>query len=155
MGHDNTLQHSSYMQINEVKRLIGTLPDKLSIYCSDGSISRHLRARNWNVKKATKMLKDTLKWRAQYKPEEIRWVCYHLLLCSPNSHTQCLPDSTFSSYLKQVPYSDSVLVVKWSLTYSAGCILCFSFFVFSAYWTGLSGCGSVYWTWVNWPFWIL
>lgn len=35
-------------------------------------------ARNWNVKKATKMLKETLKWRAEYKPEETRWVCYHL-----------------------------------------------------------------------------
>ncbi|XP_068314375.1 uncharacterized protein [Pyrus communis] len=60
-------------KINEVKKLIGPLPDKLSIYCSDASISRYLRARNWNVKKATKMLKDTLKWRSEYKPEEIRW----------------------------------------------------------------------------------
>ncbi|XP_038703074.1 phosphatidylinositol transfer protein 3-like [Tripterygium wilfordii] len=60
-------------KINEVRRLIGPLPDKLSIYCSDASISRHLRARNWNIKKATKMLKGTLKWRAEYKPEEIRW----------------------------------------------------------------------------------
>lgn len=57
--------------------MIGTtaLPEKLSIYCSDASLARHLRARNWNVKKATKMLKDTLKWRSEYKPEEIRWVC--------------------------------------------------------------------------------
>ncbi|XP_065880686.1 uncharacterized protein [Euphorbia lathyris] len=60
-------------KINEVKKLVGTLPEKLSIYCSDASIARHLRARNWNVKKATKMLKETLKWRAQHKPEEIRW----------------------------------------------------------------------------------
>ncbi|KAJ4851097.1 hypothetical protein Tsubulata_043126 [Turnera subulata] len=60
-------------KINEVRRLVGPLPEKLSIYCSDASISRHLRARNWNVKKATKMLKDTLKWRAEYKPEQIRW----------------------------------------------------------------------------------
>ncbi|KAA8522498.1 hypothetical protein F0562_013141 [Nyssa sinensis] len=60
-------------KINEVRRLVGPLPDKLSVYCSDASISRHLRARNWNVKKATKMLKETLKWRLAYKPEEIRW----------------------------------------------------------------------------------
>ncbi|XP_038716601.1 phosphatidylinositol transfer protein 3-like isoform X2 [Tripterygium wilfordii] len=60
-------------KINEVRRLIGPLPDKLAIYCSDASISRYLRARNWNIKKATKMLKGTLKWRAEYKPEEIRW----------------------------------------------------------------------------------
>ncbi|CBI19134.3 uncharacterized protein LOC100250501 isoform X2 [Vitis vinifera] len=60
-------------KINEVRRLIGPLPDRLSIYCSDASIARYLTARNWNVKKATKMLKETLKWRSEYKPEEIRW----------------------------------------------------------------------------------
>jgi hypothetical protein len=67
----------SSMQVNEVKRLVGPLPEKLSIYCSDASIERHLRARNWNVKKALKMLKETLKWRVAYKPEEIRWVHWH------------------------------------------------------------------------------
>ncbi|KAF8404557.1 hypothetical protein HHK36_009444 [Tetracentron sinense] len=60
-------------KINEVRKYIGPLPDKLSMYCSDASISRHLKARNWNVKKATKLLKETLKWRFEYKPEEIRW----------------------------------------------------------------------------------
>ncbi|XP_059631408.1 uncharacterized protein LOC132274201 isoform X2 [Cornus florida] len=60
-------------KINEVRKLVGPLPDKLSLYCSDASISRHLRARSWNVKKTTKMVKDTLKWRLAYKPEEIRW----------------------------------------------------------------------------------
>lgn len=60
-------------KINEVRKLLGPLSDRLSIYCSDASIARYLRARNWNVKKATKMLKETLKWRAEYKPEEIRW----------------------------------------------------------------------------------
>ncbi|XP_050211978.1 uncharacterized protein LOC126662128 isoform X2 [Mercurialis annua] len=60
-------------KINEVRKLVGSLPEKLSIYCSDASITRYLKARNWNVKKAIKMLKETLKWRAEYKPEEIRW----------------------------------------------------------------------------------
>ncbi|XP_052190905.1 uncharacterized protein LOC127800368 [Diospyros lotus] len=60
-------------KINEVRRALGPLPSKLSIYCSDASISRHLRARSWNVKKAIKMIKETLKWRGKYKPEEIRW----------------------------------------------------------------------------------
>ncbi|QCE00525.1 phosphatidylinositol transfer protein 3-like [Vigna unguiculata] len=59
--------------INEVRRLIGPQSGKASIFCSDACISRYLRARNWNVKKATKMLKLTLKWREEYKPEEIRW----------------------------------------------------------------------------------
>lgn len=60
-------------KINEVKRLIGPQSGKLALYCSDASISRYLRARNWNVNKAVKMLKATLKWRTEYKPEEIRW----------------------------------------------------------------------------------
>lgn len=60
-------------KINEVRKLIGPLSGKALVYCSDGSISRYLRARSWNVKKAAKMLKQTLKWRAEYKPEEIRW----------------------------------------------------------------------------------
>lgn len=57
-----------------MKRLIGPQSGKLALYCSDASISRYLRGRNWNVNKAVKMLKATLKWRMEYKPEEIRWV---------------------------------------------------------------------------------
>ncbi|KAL7163340.1 hypothetical protein ACSBR2_039438 [Camellia fascicularis] len=60
-------------KINELRSLLGPLPDKSSIYCFDASISRYLRARTWNVKKATKMMKETLKWRLEYKPKEIRW----------------------------------------------------------------------------------
>ncbi|XP_057783716.1 uncharacterized protein LOC131001363 [Salvia miltiorrhiza] len=60
-------------KINEVRQLIGPLSGNLAVYCSDASISRYLRARNWNVKKAVKMLKATLKWREEFKPEEICW----------------------------------------------------------------------------------
>lgn len=68
------------MQIDEVRKLIGPLSGKLALYCSDASISRYLRARNWNVKKAVKMLKATLKWRLEYKPENIRWVMLNVFL---------------------------------------------------------------------------
>ncbi|OMO69898.1 Cellular retinaldehyde binding/alpha-tocopherol transport [Corchorus capsularis] len=60
-------------KIDDVRKLIGPIADKLPVLCSDASISRYLRARNWNTKKATKMLKETLKWRLEYKPEKIRW----------------------------------------------------------------------------------
>ncbi|XP_021911772.1 random slug protein 5-like, partial [Carica papaya] len=60
-------------KINEVKKIIGGIADKLPEFCSDESISRYLRARNWNTKKAAKMLKETLKWRLQSKPEKITW----------------------------------------------------------------------------------
>lgn len=57
-----------------MRKLVGPLPEKLSSFCSDDAVLRYLRARNWHVKKATKMLKETLKWRVEYKPEEICWV---------------------------------------------------------------------------------
>ncbi|KAL1064174.1 hypothetical protein V6Z11_D13G194000 [Gossypium hirsutum] len=60
-------------KIDDVRKLIGPVVDKLPVLCSDASILRFLRARNWNTKKASKMLKETLKWRLQYKPEAIRW----------------------------------------------------------------------------------
>jgi len=60
-------------KINELRALLGPLTGKLLLYCSDASLARYLRARNWNMKKAAKMLKEALKWRLEYKPEEIRW----------------------------------------------------------------------------------
>uniref|UniRef100_A0A1J3JVM0 Random slug protein 5 n=1 Tax=Noccaea caerulescens TaxID=107243 RepID=A0A1J3JVM0_NOCCA len=60
-------------KIEEVRKLVGPLPEKLSSFCSDDAVLRNLRARNWHVKKAAKMLKETLKWRVEYKPEEICW----------------------------------------------------------------------------------
>ncbi|KAM3305471.1 phosphatidylinositol transfer protein 3 isoform X1 [Capsicum chacoense] len=74
-GFENSLrpEEKQTKQIDEMRKLIGPLSGKLALYCSDASISRYLTARSWNVKKAAKMLKTTLKWRFDYKPEEIRW----------------------------------------------------------------------------------
>ncbi|KAK9748963.1 hypothetical protein RND81_02G093300 [Saponaria officinalis] len=60
-------------KIAEVRAAVGQLPEKLSRFASDETVARYLRARNWNVKKATKMLKETLKWRSEYKTEDICW----------------------------------------------------------------------------------
>ncbi|KAI3689281.1 hypothetical protein L2E82_47235 [Cichorium intybus] len=60
-------KHKSVEKIKEHR------PDEFSRFCSDESVSRYLRARNWNVKKAVKMLETSLIWRMNYKPEEIRW----------------------------------------------------------------------------------
>lgn len=59
--------------INEVKRQTGPVADKFPTIFSDASILRFLRARNWNTKKTPKMLKETLKWQLEFKPEKIRW----------------------------------------------------------------------------------
>ncbi|RDY08389.1 Random slug protein 5, partial [Mucuna pruriens] len=73
-GHEKmVISQEEQAKITEVRRLIGPLSDKASVYCSDASISRYLWSRNWNVKKAAQMLKQSLKWREEYKPEEIRW----------------------------------------------------------------------------------
>ncbi|XP_052171826.1 uncharacterized protein LOC127787839 [Diospyros lotus] len=60
-------------KINEIRKLMGPIVSMFPVLCSEASMLRYLRARNWNTKKASKMLKETLKWRLQYKPEEIRW----------------------------------------------------------------------------------
>ncbi|XP_060198795.1 uncharacterized protein LOC132627461 isoform X2 [Lycium barbarum] len=73
-GFENCLRlEEEQNKIDEMRKLIGLLSGKLALYCSDASISRYLAARSWNVKKAVKMLKATLKWRLDYKPEEIHW----------------------------------------------------------------------------------
>ncbi|KAG6520514.1 hypothetical protein ZIOFF_017570 [Zingiber officinale] len=60
-------------QIKDLRAAIGPLSGRASMFCDDLCLARYLEARNWNVDKAKKMLQDTLKWRATYKPEEIRW----------------------------------------------------------------------------------
>merc|ERR1719409_444631 len=45
--------------------------DALKMYCSDAQLARNLRARKWDVLKAFEMLKKTLLWRKDYKPELI------------------------------------------------------------------------------------
>ncbi|XP_062221983.1 uncharacterized protein LOC133921213 [Phragmites australis] len=72
-GKEATLFEEQQSKIGKVRAAIGQLSGKLALYCSDASIARYLIARNWDVKKATKMLKKTLKWRSEYKPDEIRW----------------------------------------------------------------------------------
>uniref|UniRef100_A0A0D6QVK0 CRAL-TRIO domain-containing protein n=1 Tax=Araucaria cunninghamii TaxID=56994 RepID=A0A0D6QVK0_ARACU len=73
-GHETPLSPAEEQaKITELRALLGSLSGKLLLFCSDAALSRYLRARNWNVKKAAKMLKETLKWRLEYKPEEIRW----------------------------------------------------------------------------------
>ncbi|WVZ60336.1 hypothetical protein U9M48_010379, partial [Paspalum notatum var. saurae] len=59
--------------INELKAVLGPLSPRGDKYCSVACLTRYLEARNWNVAKSRKMLEDSLKWRAAYRPEDIRW----------------------------------------------------------------------------------
>ncbi|KAG0576007.1 hypothetical protein KC19_5G048100 [Ceratodon purpureus] len=60
-------------RVQELRASLGQLNERDTRYATDACLVRYLRARNWNVKKAEKMLRDTLQWRATYKPEDIRW----------------------------------------------------------------------------------
>ncbi|CAA0809787.1 Sec14p-like phosphatidylinositol transfer family protein [Striga hermonthica] len=66
-------QEEEQAKINDVRKMIGPIADKVLCQCDDASIRRFLKARNWNTKRAAKMLKEAIKWRIQYKPEKIRW----------------------------------------------------------------------------------
>jgi hypothetical protein len=69
-------------QINELHKELGEqTSEAIKGFLSDDSLSRFLRARNWNVPKASKMLKAAVKWRLVFKPETICWVCLMQLVC--------------------------------------------------------------------------
>ncbi|TVU18556.1 hypothetical protein EJB05_34662 [Eragrostis curvula] len=59
--------------IDEVWELLGDLRTEMPSFLTDGTIRRFLRARNWSTEQATKALKETAKWRRQYKPDQICW----------------------------------------------------------------------------------
>jgi hypothetical protein len=57
-----------------VRDLLGELTEEMPSFLSDTTISRFLRARNWSTEQATKGLKETVKWRREYRPDAISWV---------------------------------------------------------------------------------
>ncbi|KAL6224644.1 hypothetical protein ACLB2K_003499 [Fragaria x ananassa] len=60
-------------KIKELSAALGPLSGRSLQYCTDACLGRYLEARNWNLEKAKKLIEETLRWRASYKPEEIRW----------------------------------------------------------------------------------
>ncbi|WVZ71687.1 hypothetical protein U9M48_020242 [Paspalum notatum var. saurae] len=61
-------------KISELRKELGEhLSPAIQDFLSDASLSRFLRARNWNVQKASKMMKGAVKWRLAFKPENIFW----------------------------------------------------------------------------------
>uniref|UniRef100_A0A453QMY4 CRAL/TRIO N-terminal domain-containing protein n=1 Tax=Aegilops tauschii subsp. strangulata TaxID=200361 RepID=A0A453QMY4_AEGTS len=60
-------------KINEVRGLLDSLTEEMPSFLSDATIRRFLRARSWSTEQATKSLKETVKWRRQYRPDAISW----------------------------------------------------------------------------------
>ncbi|KAL5557283.1 hypothetical protein UlMin_039519 [Ulmus minor] len=69
--HDEVAEKEA--KVKDLREALGPLSGRSLKYCSDGCLRRYLEARNWNVDKSKKMLEESLKWRATYKPEETRW----------------------------------------------------------------------------------
>ncbi|KAK9170626.1 hypothetical protein Syun_002766 [Stephania yunnanensis] len=59
-------------KIIEVREVVGSTVDQIPGYFTDAAILRYLRATNWDTKKASKMVVETVKWRLEYQPEKIR-----------------------------------------------------------------------------------
>lgn len=59
--------------IKDLRTAIGPVSGHALKFCTDACLRRYLEARSWNLEKAKKMLEETLEWRSNYKPEEIRW----------------------------------------------------------------------------------
>lgn len=73
-GQDEPISYEEEeARVKDLRTVLGPLSGRALQYANDGCLRRYLRARNWNVKKAEKMLRDSFAWRATYKPEELRW----------------------------------------------------------------------------------
>eukprot|EP01024_Parvocaulis_polyphysoides_P001503 TRINITY_DN10409_c1_g3_i1.p2 TRINITY_DN10409_c1_g3~~TRINITY_DN10409_c1_g3_i1.p2 ORF type:complete len:326 (+),score=33.73 TRINITY_DN10409_c1_g3_i1:27-980(+) len=79
MTLDNLLKDTTPEERDKIKLLKAQVQDDIENdlalleFCSDFTYLRYLRARNYNVEKATKMLKATIEWRKSFKPELLRW----------------------------------------------------------------------------------
>jgi hypothetical protein len=62
-------QEALHAMQNEVAKL--NLTPKQKQFCDTPCLLRYLRARDYNVKKAFKLLNGSLEWRAKYKPDAI------------------------------------------------------------------------------------
>jgi hypothetical protein len=73
-----TLNNTQKAQlVNFREKLFSTgLTDEEKQWCDDACLARYLRARvdkfGWNLEKSLLMIQDTLKWRREFKPEDIK-----------------------------------------------------------------------------------
>lgn len=56
----------------EIDFLRRRIQDFATSWSTDDILLRYLKARNFDYDKSEHMLKETLKWRAEYKPDEIK-----------------------------------------------------------------------------------
>lgn len=72
-NNNETVEQEQERKMSELRACLGPISGRSLQFCTDACLKRYLEARNWNVDKAKKMLEETLRWRASFKPEEICW----------------------------------------------------------------------------------
>mmetsp|Transcript_22772 Transcript_22772/g.49921 ORF Transcript_22772/g.49921 Transcript_22772/m.49921 type:complete len:282 (-) Transcript_22772:199-1044(-) len=76
MGTDDLITPQEREKLESLRGVMKPETDKDSYakrWITDACMCRYLRARNWDVKKASVMLKESLEWRRKVKPEQITW----------------------------------------------------------------------------------
>ena len=69
----NEVEQQKIKHLRErVSDVVVPLP-ALHRWLSDITLLRYLRARGWNLDRAEEMLRKTLAWRIEVRPDEIRW----------------------------------------------------------------------------------
>ncbi|KAK9818152.1 hypothetical protein WJX72_007873 [[Myrmecia] bisecta] len=71
--HLTTMQEQAVADLRVAVQATLEASAPLRYWCTDSTLVRYLRARNWDLNKAIKMLKATMEWRLTYKPHEITW----------------------------------------------------------------------------------
>lgn len=74
-----------------VKDTVEAHPELL-LFCNDWCYVRYLRARQWSLPRATKMLQATLEWRVQYRPHAITWEAVEAEAASGKNFVSPYPD---------------------------------------------------------------
>ncbi|KAI8475407.1 MAG: CRAL/TRIO domain-containing protein [Monoraphidium minutum] len=65
---------------------------ELRLFCNDWCYVRYLRARQWSLPKATKMLQATLQWRVEQQPHAITWAMVEAEAASGKNFVSPYPD---------------------------------------------------------------
>jgi len=114
-------------QVNDLRTVLGPLSGRALQYANDGCLRRYLRARNWNVKKAEKMLRDSLAWRADYKPEELRWVsaphchfCDLFIGAADFTVNVALSVATFMAHITGTRTAEGTTHPPWNVHFTCG-----------------------------------
>lgn len=71
----STLSQKELDLVDQLRSAVQSQADTkpLQQFLSTSTLVRYLRARSWQLQRASKMLLATLKWRKEYKPEAITW----------------------------------------------------------------------------------